>query len=239
MSPNLRRGLAAAVAVITMVVLAFWTARGGDWVRDFAFRHHLVGLAVGTHADPQAGTGPTLGEIEGATVFYTTLLGALVLAGGCAAALLILRTATGFNKRMVIYLALLAAILPASLYNYGHAEGDFALRAKYQVILNLVLMFVGATVCLTFRRWKVEAPDARVLKVMVFVLVLFSAVLTPGFLTFIWFLWRVNILTFPETRSVSRELIGTVAGVVSVVIAYLQYRLDAGKSHTEASATSP
>jgi hypothetical protein len=164
--------------------------------------------------------------MDEALAFYMILVGALVLAGGCAAAVLLLRSATGFRRRLIIYLVLLAAILPASLYNYSHAEGDFALRAKYQVILNLVLIFTGATICLAFKDWKVEAPDARVLKIMVFVLVLFSAVLTPGFLTILWFLWRVNLLTLPQSQAVSLDGIGAVAGVASVGIAFMQYRLE-------------
>jgi hypothetical protein len=86
------------------------------------------------------------------------------------------------------------------------------------------MIFLGATICWAFKDWNAEAVDARVLKIMLFSLVLFSAVLTPGFLTFMWFLWAVNILSLEQTRSVPIEAIGTVAGLASVVIAYLQYR---------------
>jgi hypothetical protein len=232
MSPNLRRGLAFILAVITMAVLMLWTARGWVEIRYFAHRHGLLGLAVGPHADPQAGTGPTSGDMEGAFAFYMILLGALVLAGGCAAALLVLRSLTGFRRRIVIYIALLAAILPASLYNYSHAEGDVALRAQYQVILNLGMIFLGSTICWAFKDWNVEALDARVLKIMLFVLVLFSAVLTPGFLTFMWFLWRFGILS-AETGFVPIEWMGTVAGLASVAIAYLQYKQGQPRATTD------
>jgi hypothetical protein len=222
-----RRLVAIAIAVMSLVGGFVWMVVGKLYVERYAWVHGLSDVRLGPDANPQAGTGPTTGDmVSEVQTYYIVVMLAVWLAFGLATALIVLTNRRDFRIRMIIYTALLAILMPATYYNFGHAQGDFALRAPYQAALNIILIFLGLTICFGIRRWKPDAPDVKVLKTMIFTLLMFAAICIPTLLTLLWTLWRVNILTREAVDTISFPSLTALAGVVSASITVANYFRD-------------
>ncbi|MCC9167979.1 hypothetical protein [Pontibacter harenae] len=224
MKPIQRKALATLIGIVSIIACFVWMVYGGILSEELAWRFGLIDLAVGPDANKDAGTGPMPARVpDEVKSYYLVVLGALLLASGCSAALLVLKGHRRFQLRLGIYLGFLVILLPAAFFNYFHGSGDLALEAKYQVIFNLILVFLGATICLTISSWKADAPDTKVLKVMIFTLLLFSAVLVPSLFTLLWILWSFGGMSLEQVQLVSLDTVIKTAGVISPVVTLLKY----------------
>jgi hypothetical protein len=222
MSNTVRRVLAGAVGLLTIVLFFVWMLFA-EWL----IKSHVPGrFTIVVSQVPQFGCPRNVSRIsEAQTLFYyDVLIGALLVASGATAALLILKGGLNLRYRLWVYLGLLAIILPASLFNYSH--GDEVLRAPYQAALNLVLIFLGASICWWLSSWKPDATDARVMRVMIFALLVFSAVLTPALFTLLWAMFRFGWVPLNALCKIEIDQITGFAAVISTVVTVLEYRND-------------
>jgi hypothetical protein len=234
-----RPALAAVVALSTILVLVIWTFIGEAFLRGNAYMYGFSNLRFGPERSPDAGTEFTTGEQQESLVnYYLAITGSLWLAGGLTAALIVLKGGLAYKVRLLVYLAFLLVLVPASSYNFAHADGDVALRAPYQAGLNVMMVFLGLSVCWGLREWKAEAPDARILKMMVFTFLLFSAVLIPGLLTMLWGLWKINVLPRNAVDSITIPALTGFAGVVSAAVTVIKY-IDEKRKPTDPAPPAP
>lgn len=147
MSSRSRR--AAAMATIVLVALAslIWSYYAGDWLFQFAQRY----LAQGGPVSRLCGLRPDSYAVD-AHPYYAACWIALVGATGVTAGILVAIPQPGFRRRAWMYLAFLAVVLPATLFNY--MQGDLDLRRSVQVALNVALIALSAIVA----AWVAQAP---------------------------------------------------------------------------------
>jgi hypothetical protein len=219
MRKEVRYVAAAAVALIFILLFAYWTLYASSEVRLYVWRNLAVPMSLS-----QAG-GPRPDAYDrGAHLYYRVVLGALLLGAGGTASLLVLVPRRGFRVRAFIYLAFLAILLPASLYNFS--QGDLILATPYQAALNLVIIFLGAAAVPVLVTASSEAHDTRVLKTIVLALILLGAVVVPAFFTILWLLWRSRVI--PKDAVTWGHITG-VGTLISVIIAWLNYRREMRK----------
>lgn len=214
-----RRTLAGTVGIITLVIVGLWSVFGSLVISGYVDLH----LALGVPLSQAGGPRPDSYDAS-AHSFYTLLINSLLLCAGATSALMVLVPRQTFRARAFVYLMFLAVLLPASTYNY--TQGDHVLPAVFQAGLNLIVIFLGATIALSLATFEAKEPDVRVLKYMCMVLVLFGAVLVPGLFTLLWAMWRVGLIG--ETTLGWAQLTGT-GGLASAIIAWLNYRREINK----------
>lgn len=220
MRPLVRRILAALIGIATVFLATLWTLFGESVLQRYVWLHLSVGGPVGSSIPFR----PDALDAK-AQPYYLLLVGALLLACGLAAVLLVLVPQRDFRVRASIYLLLLVVILPANLYNYD--QRDNVLPALYQAGFNVVTVFLGATIYTVILHMRATAADARILKALAGGATLLAAVVVPGWFTLMWFLWRVNLLQgVPKFDFAHLTAIG---GAVSTIIAVLNYRREARK----------
>jgi len=222
-----RRISAALIAVATVLVVGLWTMLGGMVIERYVAGHLAIDVPLSQAQGPRPDSYDRVAQ-----PFYVALVGALILAAGCASALAVLIPRWTFRTRTVAYALFLAVLLPASWYNYN--QNDTVLPAAYQVGSNLGMIFLGSCVALWLDDLKATAPDTRVLKTLGLVLVLFGAVCVPGLFTLLWVLWRFKVVENPVKLEWSH--LTALGGVLSAIIGWLKYRRE---TRTEATAATP
>jgi hypothetical protein len=211
-----RRILAVVIGAVTALLVALWTIIGSLVIRGYVWAN----LALDVPLSQADGPRPDSYD-QAAHPFYGLLVGALLVATGITTALLVLIPRRDFRVRAAVYLIFMAVILPASLYNYS--QRDAVLPALYQVGLNLVVVFLGATIAFSISMVKAESPDTRVLKMMSIGLVLFGAVLVPAFFSLIWGVWRSGLVQ--EVPKFKWSELSGLGGLASAaIVGWLHYR---------------
>jgi 4-amino-4-deoxy-L-arabinose transferase-like glycosyltransferase len=165
--------------------------------------------------------------------YYLLLFGALLLATGVISAVCVLVPDKALRNRFWIYALLLVILLPASWYNFNLYDTVF--KPSVQVALNLLIVFLGATTAFWIAGIKSNETDVRVLKIMAVFLLCFGAVFPMTFFTIIWFMEKIGMLTFDETKQIKWQHITAVGGCASAVIAGLNYRRELLKDKKQAS----
>lgn len=154
--------------------------------------------------------------------FYTFLVLALCCAAGVAVTALLWMRRPGHAVRRIVYIAILVALLPVSVYNYAHA--DFLVNRSAQAILNVLLVFGGTVVLLELLRLKAEANDGLVLQVLAIVSLGITAVFLPALFTLVWLLNAVGVLSKSGADALGLPGLSTLAAVVSATLGWLKYR---------------
>ena len=125
----------------------------------------------------------------------------------------------------------IAVLLPASLYNYS--QNDHIFPAHGQVILNLILIFLAATIALWLASFKPNAPDTQVLKSLALSLLLLGGVLVPAIFSLVWFFWAIGLLTKAQADQITFGHITGLSAAISCVITWLNYRREMRKESTD------
>jgi hypothetical protein len=218
----LRRVLAAIIAVTAIILLTRWSLSTSDAIFKFVWRRLALDVPLS-----QAGGGRPDAWDQAAQTYYVVLSGAVLVATGGAAALLVLVPSGSFRARGWIYLVFLMILLPASWYNFN--QGDNVLPTIYQLGLDLIIIFLGAVVALWLAKAPANAPDVRVLKTMSLALIWFGAVFAPTFFVVIWLLWWGGILSKTQAKAITWQEITEASGLASAAVAWLTYRREIEK----------
>jgi hypothetical protein len=141
MSRITRRILAAFVGLLAVIFLAVWTLFGEARFSKFAKQHLGRGVPLSGANSPR----PDSYDPD-AEVYYAFLIGALIVAAGLLAAVLVIEPRATFRKRAWLYAVFLLIVLPASWYNYN--QMDTVLAPSYQVGLNLIVIFLTASIAI-------------------------------------------------------------------------------------------
>jgi MFS family permease len=195
-------------AVVAVVFASIWTYYASGWLLD-ALSVFEVGGPISKAGGPRVDSWD-----QASRRYYILLMLAPILAIGGIAYCLI--TEPLFARRVLVYVAVLAVLLPLNVFNY--AQYDTVLSATLQAFLNLVTIFLGAVITLVLLSARVEDIDARVAKAMATILILSAAVLAPGFFTLLWALEKIGILTLATTRAITWQDITAASGVISTVV---------------------
>jgi hypothetical protein len=219
MTKNARRGAAAGICILAIVLAAVWSFVGSSFIGEFAKRH------LSREVPLSQAIGPRPDAYDDAAKPYNGILViSLVLATGTSAAAIVLAPRSDFRVRGIAYAIFLAIILPATVYNYD--QGDIVLKPGLQAGLNLILKFLAATVSLWLSGSRGDGPDQKVLKMMSLFLMVGAGVMAPGILTLLWALNRIGLLGLAESRKFELKDITGLAGVGSAIISWLNYRRD-------------
>jgi len=222
MSIRMRRILAAAVGVTTTIAAFAWAWLAQKALYSYAWRNLARDVPLSEAGAPRPDAWDQL-----AHPYYRILVLSLLIAAGASTALIILTPRPEFRKRGLIYLIFLAIVLPATWYNY--AQGDIVLPAKLQFLLNLVLIFLAATIVIWLSGTRATSPDQNVLKYLSLILLLFAGVCVPMLFSGTWLLYAARILTpseRPEEAQIKWSHITALGSLGSIAIAWLSYRRD-------------
>lgn len=217
-----RRVFGLAACIITLIAVAIWSLVGEHFLYRFALEH----LAQSVPLSKAGGPRPD-GWDQAAFRYYWLCIGALVLATGFSVALLVLIPRPAFRQRAWMYLSFLAVLLPATMYNYG--QGDVVLRAPVQFCLNLLLIFLASTTWLWLNKAPATVADTVVLKHLSLGLILLGGVLIPAIFSVVWAFFAVGLLSKLQTKEITFAHITGLASILSVVIAWLNYKKDPKK----------
>jgi hypothetical protein len=125
-------------------------------------------------------------------------------------------------------------LLPVTFFNYS--QGDLVLPRGIQAALNLVVIFLGATLAWWLSEYKVDSPDAKVVKAMGCFMLVTSAVFVPALFTVIWTLDRLNVLPPGASTRVGFGALTAMAGAGSLVFVWLRNLRDRRKEQASRSA---
>jgi hypothetical protein len=208
MSPASRRILSAAVGVLVSLAIACLTLVAGNTI------------AVPNPPVPRGSWFQSYGYDQAAHSFYAIHTGALIVAAGCAA-LLIFTSPRGRTGPAWTSLILLAIAAPLSWLNY--ARPDFVLPDTAQAGLDVGLLLLGilCTICVT--RIRDLPASALTLQATVLGLVLFGAILLPGFFVVLWLSSISGLITESYFFIILWKWLLEAAIVVSVAIAGIYY----------------
>ncbi len=218
----LRRVVATAVAVIAFLAAAIWSYQIAAEVWEYLAYNHNIGGPLSAAPGPRP---LALGYITDRYFFILRV--SLAFSVMFIAYFMAIESSRGFNVRLILYGILLLIILPLNVLNYS--QGDMVLSANFQSVLNLMVIFLGATVMVWLWSLKVVAPDARVAKVVAIALLLFGAILVPLFFTLLWSLYKIGIMTKAQTETITWEQICATGGVISGLIAVAEFWHDSRK----------
>ena len=231
MSAFSRRILAAVGGLVTIVIAAWWTLIAGSAISRYVWGH----LALNVPLSQAKGPRPDVND-DSAQLVYLALVAAIIMALGASVSLKILTPRAGWNTRVAGYGIVLLALLPATLYNYF--QKDNVLPMGLQVAFNVVLIFLGSVAAWWVAEFRVSAPDGRILKLLVLILLATSAVFVPTFFTLLWGLNQVGILTAKQTRGVEFSHITGAAAIGSLVISWLNYNRERRKEKAAENAAN-
>jgi hypothetical protein len=217
-----RRFTAAGVALVTIYILAWWGLIGSGILTRYVFFHLTPNLPLSKVGGPHMTVSATV---------FSIFCGAILLVSGIAMFLLVVIPRPGFRIRGIIYVLFLAVILPATAYNYD--QGDAVVRPPVQVGLNLLLIFLAATVAYWLNGASTTAIDIRVLKHLGVFLLLTVGVIVPGLFTTLWALWSLHVLNHDALQSVTIQSLTSFASVASAIIAWLNYKREVRKEQRQ------
>jgi len=129
-----------------------------------------------------------------------------------------------FGRRILVYSALLAILLPINLFNYN--QGDMVLSIEVQALLNIVTIFLGIVLVATIWSVQTGSLDTSTVKVIAIAIMLGSTVLAPAFFTMIWAMVAVGILDKEDARSVTWQHITGASALVGAGLAVAKFVLD-------------
>jgi hypothetical protein len=207
-SPASRRIFNVAVGLVVSLAVACLTLVAGNTI------------AVPSASVPAGSWFQTYGYDQAAHSFYAIHTGALIVAAGCAA-LVIFSTPRGRTGPAWISLLLLAIAAPLSWLNY--ARPDFVLPDAAQAALDLWLLLLGILCAICVTRIRDLPATASALQAAVLGLVLFGAVLLPGFFVILWLCWISGLITESYFLTILWKWILEATIVVSVAIAGIYY----------------
>jgi hypothetical protein len=219
--------IAVVIGVVSTILAAFWAFVGSTRIASFAIQHLGQNVPI-TKGGPRP-------DSYANQIFYVCFMCALLLATGFTAALLVLQSRGGFRTRIIIYFVLLAILLPVSLYNY--TQNDIVLKPKIQLGLDLMLIFISATLAMSLSRVAVSADDGRVLKAMTYGLLMFGGVLVPTLFVLIWVLVALNVISRDSSTHITIAELAGLSAVGSVIIAWLKYRREGAKQAVSTAIT--
>jgi hypothetical protein len=221
MSLTIRRTIAVFLALLAVLAAIVWTLVAASWLENIA-QHFSRPVPLSQADAPRFDS-----HDRSAHLYYEILVGALILAVGVIASLLVLVPRLKFLHRAGIYIGFLLIVLPATWFNFN--LGDTVLAPSFQFFLNFICIFLSATVALSLTNFPTETIDVTVLKVMAATLLWFAC-LTPALFNLIWFLNWSHLLSLQQTSNITwRDLTG-VAAVASAIIAGLNYRREMRKT---------
>jgi hypothetical protein len=208
MSPASRRTFSVVVGFLVSLAVASLTLVAGNTI------------AVPSASVPTGSWFQTYGYDQAAHSFYAIHTGALIVAAGCAA-LLIFPAPRGRTGPAWILLLLLAIAAPLSWLNY--ARPDFVLPDTAQAALDLGLLLLGIVCAICVTRIRDLPSPAATLQATVLGLVLFGAVLLPGFFVILWLSSISGLITEPYFFTILWKWLLEAAIVVSIAIAGIYY----------------
>jgi hypothetical protein len=217
MTTRTRRFVAAGVALAAIVCALIWTVTLSQLLEVYAREYLNQKIPIS-----QAGGGRPDAFQSSAHVYYAIIIGGLILAAGASAALLVLVADRSFRTRAWIYVAFLALVLPASLYNY--TQDDIVLPYPVQAGLNLAVAFLSATIAFWYGGRRCDGYDARVIQGLTIALLVMGGVLVPVFATTLWALNQIGWFDRKELQQITYAHLTGTAAVASAVIAWLNHR---------------
>jgi UDP-N-acetylmuramyl pentapeptide phosphotransferase/UDP-N-acetylglucosamine-1-phosphate transferase len=216
-----RRIIAGFVGLLTIVSVMVWTFVVAEWFSDFAKRY------LGREVPISYANAPRPDSYDrSAHMYYFLLVGALIIAVGLLAAILVMEPRPTFRKRAWFYVGFLLIVMPASWYNYNQL--DNVLAPTYQVGLNLITIFLTATIAIWLSNAPAASIDVRVVKMMC-VFFLGLAGFVPLFFSLLWLLQKVHLLSLDQAKSITWGHLTGIGAVASAIIAALNYRRELRK----------
>ena len=162
----------------------------------------------------------TLGYDQVAHSFSPFHTAPLIVAAGCSA-LLMFSAPRGHKGPALILLLILVIAAPLSWLNY--ARPDFVLPDTAQAALDLGLLFLGLVGAVFVTRMPDLPSGTAGLQALILGLILFGAVLHPGFFVFLWLCFIFGLFTEPYSFAVLWKWMLEAATVTSICIAWLYY----------------
>jgi hypothetical protein len=222
------RGIGVGLAIFTAVLAIWWMTSSASWLyQTLGFSEFNLQIPVSQAEGPRVDS-----YNRSLFVYYQLLTLAPIVAVGGIAYLLVVEWT--FEKRVAVYLAVLAIILPLNLFNYK--QGDIVLAANFQAFLNLLTIFLGLVVIAFIWNFPVTAIDAQIARLIVIVILLATTVLVPAFFTALWAMVALGIIGKDAANQVTMQHITAAAGIVSTVTAVLKFVYDIRKDQRTMNA---
>ncbi|HRB17528.1 MAG TPA: hypothetical protein PK224_17160 [Nitrospira sp.] len=154
--------------------------------------------------------------------FYTLFVLGLCVAAGLSVTALFWSPRPGYSIRLTIYVLLLVALLPISVFNYAHA--DYLVNRSAQALFNVLLVFGGIVVVAELLLFRSSGRDLIVVQVLAVFTLSLTAVFIPATFSVVWLLNALGVVTATAAESISLPTLSTVSGVFSAAVAYLKFR---------------
>lgn len=154
--------------------------------------------------------------------FYALFVLGLCVSAGLSVTALFWSPRPGYSTRLTIYVLLLAALLPISVFNYAHA--DFLVNRSAQALFNVLLVFGGTVVVAELVLFRPTGRDLLVVQVLAVFSLSLTAVFIPATFSVVWLLNALGVVTATAANSITLPTLSTVSGVLSAAVAYLKFR---------------
>jgi hypothetical protein len=177
-------------------------------------------IAVQDVAMLPGGLFQTSGYDQTAHSFYAIHTVAVLIAAGSTASLIVLGPLRRAGP-LWLCLVLLTILAPLSWLNY--ARPDFVLPDAAQAGLDLGILILGIVCAYCIVRSFDRVANVQPIQAIVLALVVFGAILLPGFFIILWLCWASGLVTDSYFFAVLWKWILEFATVVSIAVAGFYY----------------
>ncbi len=152
--------------------------------------------------------------------FGLLLVCALSIVPGIIVFIAVTRLGRQQRLRTLAYSLLWLVLIPASFYNFAHA--DMLMSFGAQAVADLVMVFLSLIILTELWKFQLVSVDAQILRGIAIFLLLFAGVLIPAIYAGIWILFELGAVHSIHYRP-SVEWVSAAGGIVSAAVAVLNY----------------
>ena len=137
---------------------------------------------------------------------------------------------------VVSYFVFLVVLMSMSTANF--ATADMLLNRKAQALIDLVQVILGSIVVIELLQIRAGSTAGTVLRAVIIFLITFQGLAIPGFFGLFWLLNWENVIGKTAAQNLNPAWFSAAAGMVSAIVAVLNFRSTWNKLRDEKASES-